>query len=550
MRSVPTREAIFFVVTWCCAVALARAGTPPAGFTDTAVVTGLGAPTAIAFLPDGRLLTTEQGGRLGILNGGTTTDTLATIPVCSDSEMGLLGIAVDPGFATNGFVYLYRTKPAADGCGSSTGRFNQVVRVTVSGGSAGALTELLSGIRTDGGNHDGGGLLVGPDGKLWVGVGDTGLGDNQGGPGSSTNPYAQDLGELEGKLLRLELDGSPAAGNPFVGQAGARAEIFAYGFRNPFRFGFDPITNAPWLGDVGDLTFEELDDVTAGGNYAWPRCEGTKPDGCEQPGDIDPILTYSHGGSDSLGETIIGGSFAPAGFGGFGGDYFFADYSASNLYHAVPNGARTGLAAAPTTFVTGAAGPVDVIFGPDGALYYVAINDGEVRRVAPAVTGGGQPLPGARLDLRDDAVRPTRRRLSFTEAGSVDLGGGNGSTDDPVVHGGSLRVTGATFDVTYPLPTTGWAYVGAAGRNGGYVYRDSRRVAGPISTLAVRPGRTVSASGAGAALGFSLASDPEPVNVVVTIGGRTYCASFGGTTSFSPANRFKAKGAPAPATCP
>ena len=103
--------------------------------------------------------------------------------------MGLLGIAPDPNFDANGFVYLYRTKPAAGGCGSSTGRFNQVVRVTMSGDTvvAGSLTELLTGIRTDGGNHDGGTLRIGPDDKLWVSVGDTGIGDG-GAPGPVDEP--------------------------------------------------------------------------------------------------------------------------------------------------------------------------------------------------------------------------------------------------------------------------------------------------------------------------------------------------------------------------
>src|SRR5262249_33355723 len=160
----------------------------------------------------------------------------------------------------------------------------------------------------DNGNHNGGVLRIGPvDSKLYVGVGDTGLGDNQGGPGSSTNPYAQDLNELEGKVLRLNLDGTPPTDNPFFGQVGKRGEIFAYRFRNPFRMSFDDTTGSLWVGDVGDLTVEEIDIATSGGNYAWPHCEGTLPSGCEQPGDIDPIFTYLHSGGTSLGTCLIGG---------------------------------------------------------------------------------------------------------------------------------------------------------------------------------------------------------------------------------------------------
>ena len=167
----------------------ARAGTPAPGFTDTLVFGGLNTPTATAFLPDGKLLITEKGGNLDLFDGSSTT-TLITIPVCTGSEMGLLGVAINPNFSANGFIYLYRTKAGAGGCGTSTGRFNQVVQATMSGGSVtlGSLVELLSGIATDNGNHDGGVLRIGPvDQKLYVGAGDSGNGDNQGGPGSSTN---------------------------------------------------------------------------------------------------------------------------------------------------------------------------------------------------------------------------------------------------------------------------------------------------------------------------------------------------------------------------
>jgi len=384
----------------------AHGGTPIAGYTDTAAATGLSTPTAIAFLPDGRMLVAQKGGALRIVVGGVAS-TLVTIPVCSGSEMGLLGIAVDPAFASNGFIYLYRTKPAPGGCGSSSGRFNQVVRVTMVANAIdiGSLSELLTGIQTDNGNHDGGVLRIGPDDKLYVGAGDTGLGDNVGGPGTSTNPYAQDLGQLEGKILRLELDGSIPADNPFVGQVGAREEVFAYGFRNPFRMGFDPISGNLWVGDVGDLTIEEIAIVDAGENHSWPYCEGTLPGGCAQPGDVAPIFTYPHSGGSSLGASITGGGFAGASFGGRENDYFFGDYTGNAIYHAEPSGARDHISGTPTTFVSDAGGPVDIVFGPDGALYYVAIFDGEVRRVAPIVAA-------------DRRTTGRRRRLPLLQGGA------------------------------------------------------------------------------------------------------------------------------------
>jgi glucose/arabinose dehydrogenase len=534
------------------------AGTPEPGWTDQPYVTGLSGPTAVAFLPDGRLLITEKGGALRVWDGSSLT-TLGTIPVCAQIEMGLLGVAVDPSFASNGFVYLYRTHQGSSPPCGGTGRVNEVVRVTVSGGSFGSLTTLVTGARTDGGNHDGGVLRIGPDGKLYVGVGDTGNGDNVGCPGSASNPYAQDLNALEGKILRINLDGTIPSDNPFFGQAGVRGEIFARGFRNPFRMSFDPPTGNLWVADVGDLAFEEISIVTAGSNYAWPHCEATFPTGCEQPGDIDPFFLYSHGGGcpgeagvPSLGTCIIGGAFAGSGFGaGLDGHYFFGDCTSSNVYHAVPNGTRNGFTGAPQLIVSGAQTPSDFAFGPDSALYYVAQTGGAVRRVAPEVVGGtDQTLAGTKLSLKVRPSDATKQKLSsLAKDPSVSLGSGNGSGDDPTLNGGSLRVRGATFDETYPLPASAWLYDGKPGANQGYKYRDKKQLNGPIKSVNVKTAKQVKATGNGGALGLVLGSDPSPVDVVLSIGGTRYCMSFGGTTSFAP-GKFSAKNALAPASCP
>jgi glucose/arabinose dehydrogenase len=357
----------------------AVAGTPATGFTDTSVVSGLSEPTALAFLPDGRMLVTEKGGALQLVTGGVATPA-GTVPVCTASEMGLLGVAVHPDFVANGIVYLYRSS-SANGCGSSTGRYNEVVRTVLTNGTIGALTPLVTGIRTDGGNHDGGVLRIGPDRKLYVGVGDTGVGDG-GNPGDSTNPYAQDLNELNGKVLRIGLDGSIPSDNPFYGQSGKRGEIYAYGFRNPFRMGFDPISNRLWVGDVGQSTREEIDRVTAGGNHSWPYCEGALPAACTHVGDVVPVYDYDHNGGSA---SITGGAFGVGG--GLYGTYYFGDYVLSTIWQATVNAGRDAFTAAPTPVITNAGGPVDIVFGPDGALYYVAIADGEVRRVGNADFG-------------------------------------------------------------------------------------------------------------------------------------------------------------------
>jgi glucose/arabinose dehydrogenase len=384
---------------------IARAGTPLSSFSDSAVATGFTAPTALAFLPDGRMLVTEKGGALKLVSNGTVT-TLVNIPVCTSSEMGLVGIVIDPGFlGDNGFIYLYRS--FGSDCATSVDRYSQVVRVAMVNGSIdiASLSVLLSGIRTDTGSHNGGGLRIGPDGKLWVSVGDAGLGD-AGNPGEATNPYAQDLGSLSGKILRLELSGAPAAGNPFIGTPGARGEIYAYGFRNPFRFGFDPVTGKAWVGDVGQQTLEELDIVEAGGNYSWPYCEGTLPAGCMHPGDIAPIFDYPR----TFGITVIGGAFAPPSFGSMGGQYFFADQGVSKIFSAVPTPSHDDIAQ-PVDFVTSALSPVDIVFGPDDALYYVAIRTaGGVRKVTPNFPRprGATPLRASLVPAYAECRSPNR----------------------------------------------------------------------------------------------------------------------------------------------
>jgi glucose/arabinose dehydrogenase len=548
-----SKHSIALAVAALSALAVpALAGTPEPGFTDTAYVTGLSAPTAVAFLPDGRMLVTEKGGALKLRDTGGSVSTLVTIPVCTGSEMGLLGVVPDPAFASNGFIYLYRS--AAADCGPASGRFNQVVRVTMSGGtvSLGSLTVLLSGINTDNGNHDGGVLRIGPDGKLYVGAGDSGLGDNQGGPGSSTNPYSQDLGSLNGKILRLELDGTAPTDNPFVGVPGARPEIFAYGFRNPFRFTFDPMSGGLWLGDVGDETVEEIDIVTAGGNYAWPHCEATLPSGCEQPGDIDPIFSYPHGGAGALGSCLIGGSFAGAAFGAHAGEYVFGDCTSNAVYRATLTPSRDDITGTPVLLATSTGTPSDFVTGPDGAVYYVAFFGAAVRRLAQSTTGIDTLVAGLALALRTNPKNPAGKSIGVVGVDpAITLGGGNGSLDDPMVGGGSLRVMSAAgFDDTYPLPASGWTPIGAPGAGRGYRYKDRYLANGPIIAVTVSNGRFLSASGRGIGLGHVLATDPNPVSVVLTTGTKRYCMSFDGTTRFAVGRQYSAKLSAAPGACP
>jgi len=463
---------------------------------------------------------------------------------CPSPESGLVGVAVDPAFATNGFIYLYRTKPGPRGCNSPEGRVNELVRVTMDQSSAvdpASLTVLLTGIRADTGAHNGGCLRIGPDGKLYVGIGDAGTGDIGGPPGNSSNPYSQDLGELEGKILRLDLDGTAPPDNPYVGQSGKRPEVFASGFRNPWRFGFDRQTGAMWVGDVGEESYEEIDIVARAGNYSWPRCEGSLPEGCMLPGDVAPVFTYRHNTSASLGEAVMGGDFADERFGPYAGDYFFGDLVASRIYRMRTNPARDGLIGPIYSFITDAAGPVDIQFGADGMLYYVAYA-GEVRRVRPYWTSENR-LPGRRLFLQ--AGR--RKELRIVSGAPVEA---VVAVDGPTVVGGSLRLIGSIFDKTYPLPAENWRVTGDALGETGFKYRDPKRTDGPITRVEMPNGGLFRILGRGPGLGVELnGADPSPVKVILTAGTIRFCMSFGGDARLATRRLFIAKNAPEPAEC-
>jgi glucose/arabinose dehydrogenase len=388
------------VVLLCLTTGNASALGVRSGFTATILTGGLNQPTAAAFAPDGRLVVLEKGGtvRLWTAAGGLRADPLLSIATCTDSEMGLLGLAFDPEFPANHFLYLYHTQPPGGDprrCGEGTvaGRIDRVVRVTLGDDAIdpSSLVVLLTGLRTDGGNHDGGGLAFEPDGELYVGVGDTGVGDG-GAPGTSTNPYAHDLQQLEGKILRLGRDGSPAPGNPFAAMGGDAAFVFAYGLRNPFRFSFDPIEPGPhllWVGDVGQNTWEEIDVVHAGDDLGWPRCEGREPQPACPGASVPPVYVYPHPGNANQSVSVTGGVFYDgAQFDdAYRGDYFFGDYGLDQVYRATPNTSRDGFTGAPEVFSNDPGQPVEFFVGPDGALYWVAIGLGAIVRV----TEDGQP---------------------------------------------------------------------------------------------------------------------------------------------------------------
>ncbi|MGB3233977.1 MAG: PQQ-dependent sugar dehydrogenase, partial [Mycobacterium sp.] len=245
------------------------------GFERAVVVSGLNTPVDSRFLPDGRIVVAEKGGAIKIVEDGVLREQpLITLSVNTLGERGVSGLAVDPDFATNGHLYVAYT--------TSTLR-NRLSRVTVVGNTAGSELVLLQSTESAAFNHQGGALGFGPDGKLYWGLGDNGSG-----------PNSQNLTNLHGKIIRINPDGTTPSDNPDLGN-GALPQIYAYGLRNPFRLTFTP-AGGLLVADVGAASFEEVNLVTAGGDYGWPGAEGV----CNTCSSINPIYTYPRGSGAAI----------------------------------------------------------------------------------------------------------------------------------------------------------------------------------------------------------------------------------------------------------
>jgi glucose/arabinose dehydrogenase len=330
--------------------ALAHAATVPAGFVESLVAGNLANPTAMQFAPDGRLFVCEQGGRLRVIKNGALLPTpFATVPVNAFGERGLLGVAFDPDFSTNQYVYVYYTA-------TTPTIHNRISRFTANGDVAVAGSEVVILELDNLGalNHNGGAIHFGTDGKLYAAVGDNANGAN-----------AQSLTSLHGKMLRIDKDGTIPTDNPFYGSAtGKYRAIWALGLRNPFTFSMHPVTGASFVNDVGEGAWEEINDGVSGANYGWPATEGYTTD----PRFNSPRYAYNHADGSCA---ITGGAFYqplanqfPA---GYLGDYFFADYCSGWIHTLDPAGGGNTVVG----FATGIPAPVDLKVAADGSLYYL-----------------------------------------------------------------------------------------------------------------------------------------------------------------------------------
>ena len=364
----------FFAGLALAAVALVLSSGPVRGealvpgFTDTEFADGVSNPTAMAFAPDGRLFVAQKTGQLRVITptGQLLDRPFLNVRTNTAGERGLLGVAFDPQFETNGYVYVYYTAR-----GPSI--HNRVARFTADpqnpdvarGGSFRRIFELPP---LQGDTHNGGAIHFGRDNKLYVAVGE-----------NRREQAAQSTRSLLGKMLRINRNGSIPSNNPYYRRtSGKFRAIWTRGLRNPYTFGVNQNTGTIFINDVGAQSREEINRGVRGANYGWPLYEGREND----PRFRDPILAYPHQGSEfTSGCAITGGAFYAPTTNTFGAnyenDYFFGDFCNGWIRkRESENGNVSRFARTPNY------GLVDIQVSEDGDLYYLHRATTSVRRIA------------------------------------------------------------------------------------------------------------------------------------------------------------------------
>jgi glucose/arabinose dehydrogenase len=471
-------------------------------FVDDNLIVGLSEPTNIVFAPDGRMFIIERGGKIWVTQPNALavdpTPVLSLTNVWTADERGLLGLELDPNFMTNGYIYVYFTN-------ANTSK-NEVSRYTVTNNVADINSKVMLWQNDTNAAiwHQGGDLHFGPDGKLYISVGD-----------HLSAQTSQDVTSFNGKILRINSDGTVPTDNPFYDGAGPNKDaIWVMGLRNPFRFSIDSVTNKMFIGDVGEGSWEEVNVGLKGANYGWPTCEGN----CSTPGMTNPIYTYDHGGG--LGGCVVGGfvyrgNQFPA---SYQGSYFFADYAkqwikrinfnANGDFQSVQNFLPLST---PSDVGTSEYGNIVALkMGPDGSLYYVnngpfaTPNAGSIKRIKN--TNANQP-PTAQISANVTSGPPPLT-VNFSSAGSIDPEGqpityswdfGDGSTSTSAnpthVYGSRGRYTARliTSDGTNTTPSSTLTItVGNP---------PTANIVSPVDGTKYRAGDTISFSGDG--------SDPD-----------------------------------------
>ncbi|HVE65488.1 MAG TPA: PQQ-dependent sugar dehydrogenase [Thermoanaerobaculia bacterium] len=457
--------------------------------------TGLAQPTAIAHAGDARLFLTLQRGRIVVFERGAVRPTafLDVTPLVSCcGERGLLGLAFHPRYGENGLFFVNYTNTAGN---TVVARYRVSAADPNVANPSSAVTLLT--IDQPFANHNGGHLAFGPDGYLYIGMGD-------GGAANDPMCAGQRDDTLLGKMLRIDVDASAGAppfygippDNPFAAAGGPRDEIWAKGLRNPWRFSFDRATGDLYIGDVGQGSREEIDFQAAGSpggeNYAWKMMEGTLCNGgtsgcpsavpaCNGPALTPPILEYSHSSGDCsvTGGYVYRGRLYPR----LTGTYFYGDYCSGRIW----GGTRSGAVWTARLFAQRASNLTT--FGEDAAgELYLATEGGVLARVvdanpmAPAVTA---VEPGAGSARGGDVVVLTGSGFA---TGAVVTFGGVAATDVAV-----LDSIGTRLRVVTPAHATGPVDVVVTNPDGRSVTVANAYTFTPLSLVAPppRPARTI-----------------------------------------------------------
>ncbi|TSC69106.1 MAG: hypothetical protein G01um101456_351, partial [Parcubacteria group bacterium Gr01-1014_56] len=444
--------------------AVARAAISEPGFEVEVVASGLTLPTVMAFSPDGRIFVAEKGGTVKVVKNGVllSTPVITLTDVNTFGDRGLIGMAIDPDFATNGYLYLSYTFENSPGSNFGGAKVGRIVRVTVVADTASESSKVVvlgtvggtpalpscedypagsDCIPSDSMSHSVGGLRFGPDGKLYATLGD-------GANFDTVDPRAlraQNLDSLAGKVIRITTDGTAPSDNPFYnGDPNAnRSKVFALGVRNAFRFNFSPTSGALFLGDVGWSTWEEVNIITPGNNYGWPCHEGmgTTTYNCTaSSGAQDPAYTYVHDVNGA--GAITAGSFPsnsvyPA---QYDNSWFFGDYAQNWIKRLVIDGSNNVVSV--ENFMDNPDGPVDISTGPDGNIYFISIYTGNLNRLTHTM-GNRRPVPVVSANPTSGLAPLT---VNFSSAGSGDPDG------DPVSFSWNFG-DGATSTQTQPVHT-------------------------------------------------------------------------------------------------
>jgi len=465
--------------------AITLVGDAASAFDSKVFQTGLATPTDLAVLADGRVVIIQKAGDFAtVVPGGDTVED--HIDVSTTSEQGLLGIVADPDFETNHYIYVYADNPA------SQADRHQILRYELGADSKlGTKTVVLDMGLEGPANHDGGGIDI-YQGNLYMGVGDTGA--NASPP---KNRYGTCLNKGNGKILRISLAeatlGQPPDDNPLMNvgmvtgcdstngafkMAAPDKRIWAWGFRNPFRLWVDKTTGKVWVGDVGEVTREEVDVVQAGKHHGYPFREGNQdwkqdfaPDGqCMgvTPASecIPPVYEYERVGMDAsvIGGRILDGCDWPA---EWKSRYIFGDYNLNKVWTVDVNATRDGVTEGSRKDFATSSGLTGIRMGTDNALYLLE-EGGTVTRITakgatatpgscPSVNGeaggssaGGSGSAGSVAGAPSDAGSPSET------AGTANTHAGAGSAGASTDSGGcGCRVAGA------PNSRLGWAALAA-----------------------------------------------------------------------------------------